>query len=301
MARKKISIEGNPLESITIGKVKKNRFGWIGIIFIFAIFLSVVYFLPDPVNQNLINNTNIPVGNNPTENQTGENNNQEENEETLIVKYTFNQTKEITVDDLKLVNITNNNNMLSFSITNSTSAVINTEDLFFEGFDENNNLMQRIWLNESIVPNQTKIYNYSLTSNISYFSIRNIPKEDYTYFLLDADSSGKASLTCDNEHQTIIYTFVQDQLKNIEDTVTYSSSHQDFYTMYDYYYSFVSKYGSSTGINANMTSSSINFVYKMNIDYSLFTQKIDNKTYFTKNEVPRVVKFKMEAMNYTCK
>ena len=43
----KVDINSAPLEAVTIGQIKKSKYGWIGTIIIFVLFISVVYFLPE--------------------------------------------------------------------------------------------------------------------------------------------------------------------------------------------------------------------------------------------------------------
>ena len=45
--RRKVNIDTNPLQSVTIGRTDTKKYGWIGTLFLFIIFIVVIYFLPD--------------------------------------------------------------------------------------------------------------------------------------------------------------------------------------------------------------------------------------------------------------
>ena len=45
--RRKVNIDANPLQSVTIGRTDTKKYGWIGTLFLFIIFIVVIYFLPD--------------------------------------------------------------------------------------------------------------------------------------------------------------------------------------------------------------------------------------------------------------
>ena len=52
---KNVNINGNPLEPISIGQVKENKYGWIGVIIIFGLFIAIPEFYSLRFLQMLIN------------------------------------------------------------------------------------------------------------------------------------------------------------------------------------------------------------------------------------------------------
>ena len=44
--RRKVNIDANPLQSVTIGRTDTKKYGWIGTLFLFIIFIVGLYLLP---------------------------------------------------------------------------------------------------------------------------------------------------------------------------------------------------------------------------------------------------------------
>ena len=122
--KKKNNISWNPLQATTIGKIKQNRFGWIGIILLFALFFGIIYYLPDlqdiynkyVLGQNVTNNTTDIANNEVTNNTTPGNETPTEKPEKI--KYTFQDKTSFEFPEFTVTNIRLFSNDLSFKITN---------------------------------------------------------------------------------------------------------------------------------------------------------------------------------------
>ena len=94
--KKKINLNGAPLQEITIGTIKKNRFGWIGTLILFGIFGAFIYYLPELSKYyeafskgdfSLLNEI-IPVPNTPVTPPDQEEQNPEQEQEPEQIVYT---------------------------------------------------------------------------------------------------------------------------------------------------------------------------------------------------------------------
>ena len=155
----KVDINSAPLEAVTIGQIKKSKYGWIGTIIIFVLFISVVYFLPElskyyqQITQGNTTNNKAPINN-----VTNEVIEEEPEEQIPVVDdslYSFENDFEVSLADLSFSNVTLNNNLLSFAVKNTSNQTISLEDkkLYFITFDSNTeekNTLNTIELSASI-------------------------------------------------------------------------------------------------------------------------------------------------------
>ena len=308
--KKKVDINGTPLEAITIGQIKQNRFGWIGMIILFALFGGVIYFLPeitkfyqDYISGGVSVGGNIPINNtvsNTTEEPSGE-------EEPIVSEtlYSFGTDVIVNYENLEFTQISYVNNVLTFNVTNKSTASINlnNSDLYFETYDTNaeaRNTLNTIALKGVIPVGETAEKSYEINGGATYFSIYKILEEDYTYIDLTPDENNNILLTCVKGQETVAYSFFHDKLKTIENTVVVSKSDANYDLLYSRYNTLVVKYGSINGIKTSLSTNMLNMTFKMHIDYGYFTNTIENDYYFAKDTSPRVVYFKMESELFEC-
>lgn len=307
--RKKVNIDANPLQSVTIGNVNEKKHGWLFAIFLFGIFLAVVYFLPDiqklvesflgssSAPTNLTNNvTNNTIVNNIVQNTT--NNNTEVDE-----KYTFADNNTVNLGSVNFIGITQNENNISFSVENTLENSLNVKDLkyFFEVYSEDSTLLATVLIDGTLNPKSTKNYSFSVNGSPYYYSIPVIEEEDYTYLTLDMDAEKKSSLICTNDNDSIIYSFTDDKLTFIENTITYQNTDTEYNDKYTEFSNLVKQYSSINGINATLSTTSSGLVYKVRIDYLIYKESLDNRYYYSRNTTPRKVNFEMEASFFDCK
>ena len=307
---KKANLNNNPLEPVTIAQVKESKFGWIGVILIFGLFIAIVYFLPEieqlyqvyikgntsiiENNSSISNNVNI----NTNENTTNDNENKE-----IDISYKFTDNNEIDIDNLTFNNINLDNNKLSINIQNNSKSLIKIDDLdlFMEIYDSNDNLLNRIWLYGNIESESNLILIYTIKSNANYFKIKVIPEEDYTYEDFIIDDNNKTILTCNANNEQLIYTFINDKLIEINHTKKYAKTNSDYDSVYSSLSSLVINNNGKAGIKTIFNSNSIELNFSLTIDYNIFNSTIDNKYYFNKDISPRIVNFKVESMFFDCK
>lgn len=136
--KEKITLNGSPLQAITIGVIKENKFGWLGIIFLFALFAGIVFYLPElfemyqartsvPVRNPIpLNNTTNTVHTNPPEEE--------------VRTYTFLEKTGFKFDNIDISDITYEDGIFSYKITNKLEKDLDLETLhlIIELYDKDN-------------------------------------------------------------------------------------------------------------------------------------------------------------------
>ena len=309
--KKKVDINGAPLQSVTIGQIKQSKYGWIGIIFLFGLFASVIYFLPEmsKLYQEFISgkgNTNISLPINNTANNivnTPEQMNPEFPSESNV--YALETDNTVVKGDLEFSEINYINNNLTFKITNKSETGYDLSDLnlYFETYDtnaEDRNVLNTIAIKGELTSGAALNYTFNIKEGALYFDIKEILEEDYTYIDLIPDENNNILLTCIKDEEKLLYTFYNSKLNTIEDTVTVLKTDVDYDAEYSKYNTLVVRYGSTNGINAGLSTNISSMIFNIKIDYGYFTGTIENNYYFVKDTTPRVVNFKMEAELFEC-
>lgn len=308
MARKKkIDIVSTPLQSVTIGRTDKKKYGWIGTVILFILFILIIYFLPDiqkaykeylynkAFNNNTINNT-TPNDNNLENNTTTEN-------VTNEVIYDFNSENKIEINKLSFTNIKFDAGNISFIINNNGDIDINLAEngYFMKLYDENNSLQKIVKINENVNSKSSKNFSYKINITPTKYLIEQIEEKDYDLVMLNVDSENKSTLTCNNDIETLTYYFQDDKLYRLEDHIKYSKTNSDYDSMYNKYYSYVISYNIENGISTSISSNSSEFAFSFSIDYNQFTKTIDNIYYYKKDISPIKINYEMKAMDFDCK
>ena len=308
MARKKkIDIVSTPLQSVTIGRTDKKKYGWIGTIILFILFILIIYFLPDiqkaykeylynkAFSNNTINNT-VPNDKNLENNTTTEN-------VTNEVIYDFNSDNKIEINELSFTNIKFDAGNISFIINNNGDIDINLAEngYFMKLYDENNSLQKIVKINENVNSKSSKNFSYKINITPTKYLIEQIEEKDYDLVMLNVDSENKSTLTCNNDIETLTYYFQDDKLYKLEDHIKYSKTNSDYESMYNKYYSYVISYNIENGISTSISSNSSEFAFSFLIDYNQFTKTIDNIYYYKKDISPIKINYEMKAMDFDCK
>ena len=304
----KVDINGKPLEAVTIGEIKKNKFGWIGLVLLFALFIGVIYFLPElqKFYQEYKNGsvpTSISGSNTNTSNNTVVNNtNTNTSNNTVSNMYVFGEDKEVTVGNVTFSSINlSEDNQLTFTIKNTNDSRLNLSklNLFLEAYDEST-LVNRVAIKGSISSNDSKNFSYKLKASANKYEIKVINEEDYTYIDLNIDDNKVSTLTCTNGDETLVYTFNDEKLTKIKHTANYLKTADNYDEIYSNLNTNVVKYESQDGVNVSLKTNETNLIYTMEIDYSKYTGSISNNYYFKKDTSPRIVNFEVEALLFTC-
>ena len=298
------TITWNPLQATTIGQIKQNKYGWIGTLLLFILFIGVVFYLPD-----LFELYNKYTGKNATpaiiaNNNTTNNNTTTEDEERVVEKFKLADKKSFEFNEFKVDNIRLFGGTFSYKITNLTDAELDLSafDYFFEFYDETGEVVQRIYLTGRIAKQESESYSYQISnsSSITEYSLSIIDEKYYTYYDFPVSEDKKVEFTCVNDYRSITYTFEDENLKKAVDSVSYPVYLEDYAEKYDYYNSLYNKYLEHNGMEVSLDVQDDLLLYTVTIDYNILNGLLDDEEYFIANTKPRIVKFKMEAMGYSC-
>ena len=307
MARKKVNLDVNPLESVTIGRTDKRKHGWIGTVVLFVLFILIIYFLPEiqktyreyeyNKSNNNMTNTNPSQGNNKDGNEVT-NNTTIKNDQV----YAIDSNTNITINKTIFSNLKYNENNISFEVTNGDNNELNLSDEgYFLRLYDDNNIIKTIKINGKISAEASKSFGYLIDVQPKRYSIVKLTEKDYDLIMLNVDSENKSSLTCKNSNETIVYYFQDDLLYKIDDVVVYETSNINYSEMYSKYTSYVNSYSGKPGIDASLSSNRLRLNFTFSIDYLQFFQKIDNIYYYAKDTSPIKVNYEMNAMFFDCK
>ena len=309
--KKKNNISWNPLQATTIGKIKQNRFGWIGIILLFGIFFGIIYYLPDlqdiynkyVLGQNVTNNTTDIANNEVTNNTTPGNETPTEKPEKI--KYTFQDKTSFEFPEFTITNIRLFSNDLSFKITNLVDDNFNLslKNYFFEFYDEYGGVIQTIYLTGEFADDETKSYKFTINEPdaIEKFSLSVLTEDDYPDYEFSEDENNQIVLACTNEYRNITYTISEDKLINTVDNVNYPSSLNDYAKNEEYFKNLYDDFSEQTGYTVSYNVNNNGFTFNNTIDYNLLSASISEDVYFSINTSPKTIRFKMESLGYSCK
>lgn len=310
--KKKVDINGAPLQSVTIGEIKKSKYGWIGTILLFCLFVGVVYFLPELskfyqsyIEGGTVPSNNRPSGNTTFNNTTNDNTTKEEPKEDSTI-YEFGKDISVKVGNLDISNISLTENELSFKVANKSDDNIDLEELniYVEMYNDNTKdkqITNTIAITGLLSSGDSKVYSYSIASSAKFFSIKEILEEDYTYIIIEPNEDGVALLTCENDTEKFTYSFIDDKLTDINHVSTLMKDDEDYDNKYAIFYGYISKYSSVAGATPRIRSYEDYIVFTFHIDYNYFGLTLEEDYYFAKNSSPRIVNFKMESKLFNCK
>lgn len=307
--KRRVDLNGAPLQSVTIGQVSEHKYGWIGIVVLFAIFLALIYFLPElnalyqqyiqgspSASQGAINNTVnnvVPTPDVPVED--------DEFSEPELVLLEFGKDASLSIENVTYENIVLANGNLSFSVVNSSMNTFEFKDTFISLYSDEKQFVRAIAIDGMLNASETKTFNFALTETQPYFIIGTILEEDYTYIDLPIDDNKISTLNCSRGNESIIYTFVDEKLNKVVHNTSFSLFDNEYSNLYNKYNSLIIKYGNQLGVTASLVTNDFDVDFNLEVDYTMYNTTMDEKYYFTKNNTPRVVNFIMEANLFDCK
>jgi len=307
--KKQVDINGAPLQAVTIGEIKTSKYGWIGTLLLFSLFIGIVYFLPEisKLYQEYFGGSTVPSATPPTNNTTNETNTTDDPEDIGNAPiYKFDKDVSVTVEDLIFSDIVLAEDGLSFKITNQSEDAVDIEkiNLYIETYDTNTKekqILNTIALDGLLTSGDSNSYSFAIETEAQFFSIKEILEEDYTYIILEPGENGIATLTCEKENDKISYYFIDNKLVEFNHVATLMKDDINYDNQYAEYYNLLTKYNSIAGATPRIRSYADYIVFTMQIDYNFFGITLDNDYYFAKDSSPRVVNFKMQSKLFDCK
>lgn len=307
MSKKKVEINRSPLEPQTIKTIKKHNFGFLFVLFAILVFGALIYFLDDifamyenyvktgsffnnGVNTNINTNTNVNVNTNEI------NNNKTEEPEVKEITYlTLNSDTKVNFDDVSFEDIAYQNSKLNINIVSKVNGVLylSKRSYFINIYNENKELLKTVFFFESVNGRYTKTIDIN---NAYYYNIVSMNDKDYKYFVLEPDENDRTYLTCSRNQTVIKYTFVDEKLSKIEDKITINNPDDNIKSQYE---NLKSVYETNNGVTVSITNDNP-YIFVVNVDLTLYNGNV--KTYyFDRNAYAREIKYKLEAMDFTCR
>lgn len=310
MARKKVTLENVELKPQVIGYSYKKKSNFGRVFLIFVVLILTVYYINDIsvfINNLLGKQTSDTI--NELANQNNNNNkrpNKPEVKPEEVVYYEIKDSTSIEEVGLVLNGFSLSNNKLNFTVNNDTqnSIDVQAKKLFLEVYSEDKTLLQRIKLDLGVVNAQAKVsLSYDVDSKTKLFAIKEKTINDYPNVELTVDDKGASSLTCTKGNDSIQYVFNNNELITVNHTVTNNStSSSDYNDNLTAWRQKTTTYNNLTGINASFEESTSGYTAVINVDLrSANMSLINEKYYFLNKEIPKVVKFEMEAYGFVCK
>ncbi len=301
--KKKVVIVDEELTPTVLKTIKTKKGSVIWLIFIFAIFVAVVIYLPDiAVYIEEYVNPDVVTPGSPS---IPDDNEQPDAEPEEVIEYQFTPDLQITDGNITLSNFAVANNQLSFTMTNNGTEEINFADLdyFINLYNANKMLLQRIMLmDETIAAGGTTNVSYDLTStNINTISFLEISEEEYPVHTVTADESGNATLTCVKGYETVKYLLKNNKVTEIEDNFEVSATDANYSTLYSSYQALAATYNTIGGIDANVRVENNILYFTTNINLSTVSDgSFNNLIYYPRDTDAKVMNFELEANGYRC-
>lgn len=302
--KKKVVIVDEELTPTVLKTIKEKKGSVIWLIFIFAIFVAAVIYLPDiSVYLEDYLNPTTSVPNTPSGTDDGNDTDEDEGEE--VVKYDITAELQITDGDIVLSNFAIANNQLTFSITNNGSEMLDFGELnyFLELYNSNVMLVQRIMVSDTTVASgATTNVTYDLTdANISSLSFEQITEDGYPSHTVTPDENGNATLTCVKDYETVNYLLTNNEVYAIEDIFRVNATDENYSTLYSSYQALSTTYNTIGGITSTVSVENNVLTFRTDINLSTVSEgTFNNIIYYPRNTDAKVMNFELEANGYTC-
>lgn len=273
--------------------MKNNKI--IGIVLIFIVILLAIIFMPN-INtlfnnkeENSIKDIILPI---------------KKDEELNEVKI-YDLTSDLVINrkELTLSNVSYEENILKFDVTNISGKTIDNEDKFFIELYDNTRFIKRYLLVISKLGiNQTTSFNYYVT-NINKISLVKKSINDYPFYEVGKNSDNKYVLSCNSSKTDYTYYFDEtNKLKSITSMMkVFSLSDNYLETKIDYKNKAINL-DLINGIDATFQETLEGFDYIVKYDLSsVNVNDLNDSTIFQNDTLSKVVKFEMESQDYSCK
>ncbi len=309
-----VVLENIELKPQVIGNVYKKKSNLGRVIFIFIVFILVIYYINDisVFINDLIGKSSSPTikdnindkDNNNTDKPNNDNNNNNSNND--LEYFEFNTDLTITQKDLVLNNFQNQNNLLTFDLTNNGSTNINysNRNFYIETYNTNKTLLERFKIDIGTIASKgKKSFSFDVKNTINYIVLTEINNEDYPNINLNKDDNLSSQLTCVKGIENIVYTFQNDELRQITHTISNSNPlDQNYQEQYNLYQNKIPSYNNMSGVSATFNGNSNGYTAVISINLtSANINNLDSHYYYSYKEEPKVIDFEMKTYGFTCK
>lgn len=302
------------MEAEVIGEIPvEKQKGLFGTIFFFVLLIAFALGLPyisDYVKTLMGTNQEEQIIEEPQEEKPAAEGEVKEAEDVLYYEIDPNTT--FSVEDLSLSNFSKefsddyyllfmvgNKKLTSYKFDENYYLELLTQDktliervkiASLTTLDGNGNMQLKLPISENAYNNATLMTVSKKTSN------------DYPDITLQGKSDEYATLVCKNNTREITYYFNEDSLEKISDVYEYLNSDENtFRDKLKEETTQAASLNNVDGITSSIVDTTSSFTVNTQIDLTKADlSKVKSLYYYKKGTLPKVVKFEMEAMRYTC-
>lgn len=308
MGKRKVDINGQPLQSITIGKVKQPKFVGFKVFLLIGLFCAFVFYLPDllPIIDKYLVQYGLKA---PEVDPSSKPNKPEEKPENPdgpgedeIVTYAFGETTEIDLTSdykIKVSNVSNVDNKLTFNINTAESGISLDElNLYFVTYNEDDTIIQYIYLKG--LPTKDAPVNYSFDIDpATRFNVKKVTEDDYPIYNVETDSEGLTKVSCAKDEGKYNYVFKNNKLTKVEYVVTIAKSDPKYNEVYATCSELYKNYRDTLGVTVSLsTSDDLRFMFT--VDTNKVTAALPNKEFYNKDATVNKVIFELSSQFYNC-
>ncbi len=302
----KIIISNEELKPTVLYTIKEKKASLLGVIIVFALFIGVVYFLPQAtaLYEKYTKKDDITI---PSVKPNGDKEDDDQDADVpdvTLVKYNLSDNPTITNTDIIISDFTFQDGTLNFKITNAkaTAANLKNKKYYLEVYNTSDTLIKRIKIAEdNYAASESKNYSYQLNStNVGYFYLKEIAVDNYPNLNLE-EVENRATLTCSLDDEILVYSFESKELKNISHTLTIKNTVSDYASQITTYQALATTYNGYNGVTASLNAITDGFTFNTTLDLTKANiSNLNNNNYYAHKTNPNIVNFEMEARGYTC-
>lgn len=309
MGKKKVNIDGQPLQSITIGKIKPPKFVLFKALILCGIFFAVVYYMDDVnllINKYVLGVTTTDPAPTQTPSEGGEGKEEEPGEEPKkVVSYVFNETTDLDLYDSYKIFINDINlsedGILTFTVSSDNETVdVTNAHLFFILYTEDNQPIKYIRLTGTVMSGVSLSKSYNVSS-AARFGVEKLKEEEYPVYALNVDENGNLDLTCKKNTETIVYSFKEDKLKEVSLSSVVSKTDPNYDNLYTTYNDLYVNNKNKRGVTGSFGTSETELLFTFKVDYTQSVGDISgSRLFYSQDASPYVVMFELQSEFYNC-
>lgn len=305
MAKKKntVVINQEELSKTVLGDVDEKKGNITFLIVIFVLLLAAVFFSPyvsqyiSKIKDN--ESSSAPITNSD---KTDDNVDQDDNKNYDIVDYKSDMS--LVLDDLIVNNLIISLGNLSYKVTVSEgkSLDLSLHKYFIEFYNDDTLITRRKLESLKLDSKVVKEYSYSFDyQNINKVSLVEKTVDEYPSVNIEEDENSNQVMICQNDVETITYTFSKDKLYKISDEIKININLDTYDSLYENYSSIVNKYNAYKGYSSNISVLDDNVIFTFVLDLNFADTSLSSSNYYYKKDTsPSIVKFELEAQSFKC-
>ncbi len=282
---KNVKIENVELKPTTIGEISSTRKSLIPLFIIIIVFLAFTYFLPDIAAYVENGYSFNGISNNGSSTPSEGSGNLADDEDDEAKKIYYEEEMEIVTDNFSIRNIIFTNTLMTFEFVITSDNDLTLLNNYLEFYSENNTLLYRVKITENM---RTE---YTIDETFTYFKISEITENEYPEVEIIENI-----LSCSNENSNTIYTFENNELVKMYQTLNFINVSPTYNEDMINYSNKASEFNDLVGINAITKASNLGFDYIIEIDLlEIKESNLEIDYFYESGTSPNKVKFELET------